>query len=601
MADEIKNQQNDKRFQLPFDPMQRIYWTGVKMGVPTALIAVYYLYYTARLSFELAMNMFVFIAVCLVVEFAIKLYVQGKLAFNIRKFDHYMKNKLVPPIEMIQDVWVETINFPIRIVLGVTFLVTFSVVVIPTTIFSYFVYDIESLWKHVLIAGFLAILSLCIINLLLYEKALSPLLIKIEEFGKGKINFSDERIYFVSTKLKFLIFFVGITVLLAVLIGVIVYERISFICETGNYESLNLDQLQIEIMATSFIVFILGVLFSYVLIRHQTQPLLLISEHLQGLGKGELKKQFYSASAGVVHDEDNLIAEVFSEMTEKLSEVLNLILDSGHKLNNEMRSILNQSNDYSKTLNQQNASISALTASLEESAAFSRRINQDSKNVLQAMDLNLEDTRTGQVSFQRVIDGLDNLRGATQLTHNQIGDLTEKLTLIEEVADIIRKVAEKSHIIAFNAFLEAADDDKTDNFEAVAVSIKNLTTQVTHLAEEVRSLIQSVIESVSLINSRTEQNVTFINNEMQTSKVFYNEIGNLIRSINETNEMVKKITISTRQQDKTNEKVTECLSQINQLINDDKTNRTDMEKQLKVLNQQVNVLHDSIQTTFLNS
>lgn len=204
------------------------------------------------------------------------------------------------------------------------------------------------------------------------------------------------------------------------------------------------------------------------------------------------------------------------ELVKRYNNVLNAFFHSNNtfvlRLNQSMSKIGDSScvKEMIEQLNSQTSAIGSmrdsskdLGESIENIVAAMQNI-QD--NTHQVMDTSSESVATMKQSIQIV----DESAVQIQNINEQMIEFQEKTVKINEIIDMVKKVADKSGLLALNASIEAARAGEAGRgFAVVANQIKELsantaqsTKDVVRYVEEIRSGIDVLVES---INTTTEQ------------------------------------------------------------------------------------------------
>lgn len=118
---------------------------------------------------------------------------------------------------------------------------------------------------------------------------------------------------------------------------------------------------------------------------------------------------------------------------------------------------------------------------------------------------------------------------AIQKTMTEIKNLTEKFVKVNEIVDIISKIAAETNLLALNASIEAARAGSNgDSFEVVANRVRGLAEEVDHSAQDISNLLAQVNDQVDFVYQQMEDNVAIIKN--QTAKT--EELGEILKNLN---------------------------------------------------------------------
>lgn len=195
----------------------------------------------------------------------------------------------------------------------------------------------------------------------------------------------------------------------------------------------------------------------------------------------------------------------------------------------------------------QNSSIQQMETSSHE---LENSINSISEEVGHIKD-NTEEAI--KVSASSVVNMNESIRVVQESTNEILGindrvlDFQEKTAKINEIIDIVKKLAKQSNLLALNASIEAARAGEAGKgFAVVANQVKELSTNTSDSAEKVVGYVDelqsSIGELVTLINTTTahlskgnkkvQQSVTDIENMNQQMSMINDRINHIYESVN---------------------------------------------------------------------
>lgn len=204
------------------------------------------------------------------------------------------------------------------------------------------------------------------------------------------------------------------------------------------------------------------------------------------------------------------------EIGEKLNAVILSFLKSNNnfvmRLNNSMTKIgdsscvkemIEQVNSQTAAINDMRGSSQDLGDSIQNIQSSVEKIQSNSHSVIETAYHCIEDMN----SSIRIVDG-----SSEQILkiNDQISNFKEKAIKINEILDMVKKIAQKSGLLALNASIEAARAGEAGKgFAVVANQIKDLSSNTTSSAEDVVKYVAELMEGISAIseavNSTTRQ------------------------------------------------------------------------------------------------
>jgi methyl-accepting chemotaxis protein len=141
---------------------------------------------------------------------------------------------------------------------------------------------------------------------------------------------------------------------------------------------------------------------------------------------------------------------------------------------------------------QQASAVKEVVSTMEGSNRINRQIQGQSETLLANAHESQSLVADGFGKVQDTIQKMGEIRETNLQTLNEIGGLTEEISSIGEIIDIINGIANQTRIIAFNAELEAS-------------SAGSAGTSFRIVAEEIRRLANSTVESLVGIKGRISE------------------------------------------------------------------------------------------------
>lgn len=204
------------------------------------------------------------------------------------------------------------------------------------------------------------------------------------------------------------------------------------------------------------------------------------------------------------------------ELGEKFNAVIMSFLKSNNnfvmRLNNSMTKIgdsscvkemIEQVNSQTVAINDMRGSSQDLDNSIQNIQSSVEKIQGNSHSVIETAYHCIEDMN----SSIRIVDGSSE---RIFKINDQISNFKEKAIKINEILDMVKKIAQKSGLLALNASIEAARAGEAGKgFAVVANQIKDLSSNTTSSAEDVVKYVAELMEGISAIseavNSTTKQ------------------------------------------------------------------------------------------------
>lgn len=242
--------------------------------------------------------------------------------------------------------------------------------------------------------------------------------------------------------------------------------------------------------------------------------------------KKKIDERYAKDSALLVECIDKMIAGDLSAIdisafhNVEVAQKVNRLLSSFLKTNNSFVMRLNDSmtrigdstcvKEMIEQVNSQTTSINSMRDSSQNLGGSIRNIQNAVQNIQGNSHEVIRTTHTCIDEMNASIHIVDESSTQISKINEQVADFKEKAIKINEIIDMVKKIAKKSGLLALNASIEAARAGEAGKgFAVVANQIKDLSANTTASAEDVvkytNELMDGIVALSDSINMTTEQ------------------------------------------------------------------------------------------------
>ncbi|MBU1818733.1 MAG: HAMP domain-containing protein [Gammaproteobacteria bacterium] len=282
------------------------------------------------------------------------------------------------------------------------------------------------------------------------------------------------------------------------------------------------------------VVFALGLVLSFVLVRSITRPLHRAVELSDAIASGNLTVSAHDDR----QDEFGHLLRSVSQMAARLRGLVSEVRSGVDSMSNASVEIATGNHDLSArteqtaaNLEETAASMEELTATVTQSADTARQANQLASTAAQAA------TRGGEVVAQ-VVESMQHI------THSS--------RKIADIIGVIDSIAFQTNILALNAAVEAARaGEQGRGFAVVASEVRGLAQRSAEAAKEIKGLINASVETVETGSSQVTQ-------AGQTME-------EIVSSVRRVSDLIGEITASSNEQRDGIGQVNQAVSNLDQM------------------------------------
>lgn len=254
-----------------------------------------------------------------------------------------------------------------------------------------------------------------------------------------------------------------------------------------------------------------------------------------------------------------------AELAEKYNSLLNSFLKSNNnfimRLNDSMTRIGDSScvKEMIEQVNSQKSSISDMRSS-------SKELGDSIQNIQNAIETIQNNTHTVIETSQHTVK---DMQGSVKIVDEsveqvlsiseQFSEFKDKAIKINEIIDMVKKIASKSGLLALNASIEAARaGDAGRSFAVVANQIRDLSANTTSSAENAVQYVSELMEGITLLydsvsntathlrsgNESVHKSISYIDNMAQQLDSVSAEIDHIYDEINTQSSLTKDFVSS---------------------------------------------------------
>jgi methyl-accepting chemotaxis protein len=280
--------------------------------------------------------------------------------------------------------------------------------------------------------------------------------------------------------------------------------------------------------AAQGLVFSLGLVLSFVLVRSITRPLDRAVQLADAIASGNLTVEAHDDR----RDEFGHLLRSVSQMAARLRSLVSEVRGGVDSMSNASIEIASGNQDLSArteqtaaNLQETAASMEQLTATVTHAADTARQANQLASTAAQAA------TRGGEVVGQ-VVESMQRITTSSR----KIGD----------IIGVIDSIAFQTNILALNAAVEAARaGEQGRGFAVVASEVRNLAQRSAEAAKEIKGLITASVDTVETGSDQVAQ--------------AGQAMGEIVSSVRRVSDLIAEITASSSEQ-------RDGIGQVNQAV-----------------------------------
>ncbi|NOX87467.1 MAG: methyl-accepting chemotaxis protein [Calditrichaeota bacterium] len=320
------------------------------------------------------------------------------------------------------------------------------------------------------------------------------------------------------------------------------------------------------LLSVSVFLLILGTIVAYWIGKKNTDPIIKINQHLCELSEGNLKIDIQE-----IKGENELgmltknLKEVIKRLHKQMSDIvanINVISSSSIHISATVSQITASSSETATAITQ-------TASSAEEVTHLAENFSEKAKNSLEIGARAIETTNKGTESFESINQIFHQVKSQMEEVANTVINLSKQSQTISEITEAVKEIAEQSNILAINASIEATKAGEYGrSFAVVANEVRNLAEQSKKSTQQIRSILDTVQESIGKTVMQVEQtNKTiysggsFLEQAREAMNRLSNSIEQLSTTLTEVAEFSHEQLTGTSQIKEAMENIKEATSQ----------------------------------------
>lgn len=260
-------------------------------------------------------------------------------------------------------------------------------------------------------------------------------------------------------------------------------------------------------------------------------------------------------------------------LTAELSEGANTVAKAADN-------IAHSSEELSSAVNEQAAAIQETTASTEELSAMVKKNQENASQSNIVSKSSADSANSGKRSIEEMISAIGDIDKSNQkmmvtveANNENIGEIVKVIHEISNKTKVINEIVFQTKLLSFNASVEAARaGEQGKGFAVVAEEVGNLAQMSGNAAQEISDMLQTSIQRVEGIVSKTKSEVgsLMVEGKEKVSRGIdvanqCNEVLDLIVGhVREVDSMVGEIAVASDEQSKGISEISRAMGQLDQ-------------------------------------
>ncbi|WP_251329404.1 methyl-accepting chemotaxis protein [Haloplanus pelagicus] len=249
-------------------------------------------------------------------------------------------------------------------------------------------------------------------------------------------------------------------------------------------------------------------------------------------------------------------ADTVSERTVDTSADLDEVARASEDISDATGDISTDAEEQRDQLQRIAAEMSDLSATIEEIAASADSVAEVATRTAEMGD-------EGQEAAVAALDRMDDIEAHATETMEQLRELDDRMTRMEDIVATISDIAERTNLLALNASIEAAHSGEgAEGFAVVADEVKSLAEEAQAEATDVQEIIDGVQSQTTTTVEGMRETTDEVADAVETVEAAIESLDRIAELAHETDEGMREISDATDQQAASTEETVSMIEQI---------------------------------------
>jgi len=300
--------------------------------------------------------------------------------------------------------------------------------------------------------------------------------------------------------------------------------------------------------------------------KERSQELRLLIEEMQKAGNGDLTVDFTEH-----RDSTHEIAHALNDVFPKFREVVKDVQQTIVSLSAASEQTLAMAKNTERSRNEQVQAIQHIAHLVEELNKFTKEMDGVFSRTRESSLTVGTHISTGSSAVHEVHDAVVKLAQSNLNIMHQAKSMTENIQGLEHLVDVVRRVANQSATVAYNAYLVAdaiTDDDLSKRIRISAEAMTKLTSNASEAAEQINANLQAINTAAKDTQYVLEESQSEIKQLTGTSSNAIKAMNSISEQVTQVVEGIISVAAQTRDLNNRSDEVADTMDKIHHYASD---------------------------------
>ena len=287
------------------------------------------------------------------------------------------------------------------------------------------------------------------------------------------------------------------------------------------------------------------------ILRKVSRRIDLIVQEISKSSEGEIAKVPFQSD-----DEIGQIASSWNELVNKLREVVRQIADHSGSVEEISTKVSSGSAELSQSVDHQIANLSEIARATERFAETLKGISENMGQVSTLARESFEVAKAGADSSGSIEETVKKFSLTMREVTDTFSELSSRVAKINQIADTVREIAEKTNLLSLNASIEAARAGEAGRgFAVVAQEVGDLAAKTAEELAKIEETTRSVLSAVDKVRVNIERVKEDFRKMEEQSRVMRTDFAKILEKSEDTSKTASEVSQEVSEHLKTMEEI----------------------------------------------
>lgn len=294
-------------------------------------------------------------------------------------------------------------------------------------------------------------------------------------------------------------------------------EMLAYFQKTNQDAAIDAKQAyrttQIVMIVLGLIAMMLGVAVSFFITRSITTPLNIAVEAANMISRGDLTNKIGDVGA----DEMGMLLHSLQEMNMNLLKIISGVKEAANEVSGSSARLSDTAGQVGNRAEVQVGQVMQVGAAMEEMAVSISEVAIGAGSVADAAAKTQNIAQEGSLNIAKGVESTQRIVTSVEISSITVGELSQEIKKISEVARVIKDIADQTNLLALNAAIEAARaGEQGRGFAVVADEVRKLaertsisTTDITNMVNSISTKTLAAVDSMNQVQLDVKEGESF--------------------------------------------------------------------------------------------